>query len=80
VTGRRSILHPAARCIAAIALFGCDQVLGIEEAHVDPALEAHASAGGAATNVTESSAGGAIQMTSSLDALGGASGEGGLEP
>lgn len=49
----RSILHQAARCAIAIASFGCDQVLGVEEAHVDPTVQAAADANGGATNVAE---------------------------
>ena len=60
-----------------IVLFGCAQVLGVEEAHVDPAAEARASAGGSATNVAASSADSTIPMISSIGESGG---EGGFEP
>jgi hypothetical protein len=48
---------------------GCSQVLDIEQAHVDPALDG--GAGSASAGSTNSA-----QMTSNLDDTGGASGSG----
>jgi len=67
VIGRDCVQSLAALCLAALALPGCSQVLGIEEAHVDPTLEGRADAGGGATVLADGTSGSASQTTSSLD-------------
>jgi hypothetical protein len=68
---RRSAAQLALCCIAVGALVGCGQVLGIEEAHVDPTLEARADAGGAAQNLGPDSGASITEITASIGDTGG---------
>ena len=65
MSARHCLRSVGALCLAVGALFGCSQVLGIEEAHVDPTIDGQTSAGGSASVLAEGTAG--SQSTPVLD-------------